>query len=106
MIQLRLILIPLLLLISSANAGYPTQTQCVNGICERVSIQNCNAPSQVKVITANVRNSFEVTQDGSKNVTPTVSQNDVTTQDVANQNVYASHCAENGSCYGDVSSVT
>jgi hypothetical protein len=107
MIQSRLILILLLfLLVSSANAGCPTQTQCTNGVCERVLIPNCNTPSQVRVIPANGRTSIEVIQDASQNVTPTISQNDVTTQDAANQNVYASPCAENGSCYGDVSSVT
>ena len=107
MIQSRLILIPLLfLLVSTAYAGCPTQTQCANGLCERVSIPNCNAPSQVRVIPANGRTSTEVIQDASQNVTPTISHNDVTTQDAANQNVYASPCAENGSCYGDVSSVT
>ena len=117
MIYIRLSLISLLFLFASnANAECPTQIQCLNGVCERVSIPNCNAPNQAKVFPSSSRDATDVLQDKSQNSPPILLQDGLQTQNVPiqnlpNQNVpiqnlYSAPCAENGSCYGDISSIT
>lgn len=105
--KLRYILFLFLFLLApSADADCPLQTKCENGSCERLAIPSCNEPNHVTVISAGDRTSIDDVQDTNQNTSTTVLKNSTTTQQSANDNAHVRHCAENNSCYGDLSSVT
>ncbi len=91
----------------SAWAECPSQIQCIDGDCQRIQIPSCNSPSNVKVIPSTTSSSGEVFQKEAlaPNVTITPA-GDIATRPSESNSVYATPCAENGSCYGDISNVT
>ena len=104
MVIRRLCLLFLVLFSSTIQAECPTQVECVNGICKNSPIPSCNSSNPARVYSP----SQGSLPSGSLSSSELPAQSEVSNSaDSSASNLVKGYpCAENGSCYGDVSNIT